>query len=140
MGPELDVLMPLYFLAAAAPFEVQLGVVEFDIRPEQIFGYVNKGALAGEFPIGVMKVCRGVQAPYAGLFGTVAWLQVKALVLALNAAAKLNELIGHILKPAEPRFAHQSFNADETIAKVSFALMLAECLGRAFKNRFHVDS
>ena len=74
MGPELDVLVPLYFLAAAAPFEVKLRVVEFDIRPEQILGHINKGTLASEFPIGVVKVCWGVQPPYARLFGAMACL------------------------------------------------------------------
>jgi hypothetical protein len=58
----------------------------------------------------------------------------------LNAPAKLNELIGHIPKPAKPRFAYQSFNADEAVTKVSLALTLAQYLSWTFNNRFHRES
>ena len=38
MGPELDILMPLDGFATVGPFEVQLTMMELDIRPEQRLG------------------------------------------------------------------------------------------------------
>ena len=39
--PKLNVLVPLHFLAAPGPFEIQLGMMEFNVRPDQIGNHLR---------------------------------------------------------------------------------------------------
>ena len=50
MRPGWNVLMPLYTLGATRMFVIQLAVMEFNVRPNQVLGNVGKDGVAGEFP------------------------------------------------------------------------------------------
>ena len=53
--PELDVLVPLLLAAAVAPLEVELAVVELEVRAQQVRGDVGGGAV-GELPVDVVHL------------------------------------------------------------------------------------
>jgi hypothetical protein len=59
---ELDVLVPLYLLAAFRPFEVELLVMKLDVGPDEIRGDVAERRLDQEVPIERMMLDRARQA------------------------------------------------------------------------------
>ena len=54
--PELDVLVPLHFLAAVRGFEVELRVMELDVGSEQIDRDVDDDRLRRELPVRVVEI------------------------------------------------------------------------------------
>ena len=101
--PELDVLVPLHLFPAVRGLEVELGVVELHVRPDEVGDDVDDRRRRRELPVRLVQVGRRAEPAQPRLVGGVAGVEVEDHVRFGERAALLDELVGHRAQPFEPR-------------------------------------
>ena len=93
MGPEADVVMPLHFFAALRPLEVELRVMELDVRADEIGDDVADRRVHAVVPEQGMLLHRIRYAAQAWRVGLVAGLEIVDFVGLAYAPPALDELV-----------------------------------------------
>ena len=88
--------MPFHFLASLGPFEIELRVVELDVRPHQVGDNVRHDGLGCVFPIGGMMIVGAGQSTEPGIVARMAFIQVPFGVGFGNRAAFLDYFVGRV--------------------------------------------
>ena len=133
---ELDVLMPAHrVIVSAVPFEVQFRMMEDHIRPHQIGDDIGDDVVR-ELPIDGMALVGLLETADHRPFGPVLRRQIEHIVGFGDAAAFLDEFVGHGAQPRQPFFRDQPLDEDVAVGEISLALRAVEHAPRMGKDFF----
>ena len=121
VGPRRDVLVPLEPAAAPAGLEVELGVVELDVRSDHVGRQRGHVVTRDELPErGVMRL--GAHQPVQpGRLGAVPFLEDVGVVLG-DLPAALDDLFGRGAQPCDPVRGNRTVHGDIAVGEVEAAL------------------
>ena len=136
MRPVLDVLVPFDLLASLGPFEVQLRVVELDVRPDQIGDDVGDDRPGGVVPVPLVVLHRAGKAAEPRIVRSVAGLEVEHRIGFRDRAA-----LFHPFRGDRPHLLHHfgrddAFDQEVAVVEVELPLLLGKHAGRSIENLF----
>ena len=126
--PERDVLVPLHLVAALRPFEVELGLVEFHVRADEIGDGVRQRRVGARrvFPVGGMMIVHARKPPQARVLAGVALVDVPDVVRLGDAAALVHHLVGGAAQPLDPAVGQEFLEQDVAVLEIELALLLRQ--------------
>ena len=128
--PERDVLVPLHLVAALRPFEIELRLVELDVRADQVGDRIGqRRALArGIFPVQRMMIVHAGEPAQARVRGRVALVEVPGLVRFGDLAAAVDHLVGDGAQLLDPAVGQELLQQDVAVLEIELALLLGQDL------------
>jgi hypothetical protein len=133
---EADVVVPLHFLAAVGPLEVELGVVELHVRAHQVCDDVRHHRIAAIVPEDRVLLHRIRDAAQARRVGPVRGLEIEDRIGLGHLAAALDELIGRGAQLRDPLLADRLGHEKEPVVEVRLTLLLGQDLRLDGENLF----
>ena len=135
MRIELDILVPLHLVAALEPFEVQLGMVEHDIRAQQVCRHIGQHVLH-EGPIGRVLLVRALDAAHAGGVRAVFGGEVEDVPRFPLRTTLVHHAPGDRQQALDPSFRHGILHERETLLEIVDARLLRQDARRFGQNEF----
>ncbi len=130
MGKERRILVPFHLCPTLGPFKIQLGLIEFHIRAQQIFKRIPNLGIRQELPEHFILITGAGNTPQAWLLCRMSGLQVKYRPTLGMGAAQFDLAINRIAQFPQPFRANQGWHDDRAILEIFFPLCLAQNLGR----------
>ncbi len=126
--PERDVLVPLHLVAALPPFEVELRLVELDVRPDEIGDRVGQRRVVGRriVPERRVMVVHAGEPAQAGALAGVALVEVPDRVGPGDAAAPLHHRLGGGAQPLDPAVGQEFLQQQVAVLEIELALLLRQ--------------
>ena len=118
--------MPLYLFTSPGRFEVQLAVVELDIRTKQVFDQIDNDRFAGEFPESGMQVGGGNKSSEPWGLRAVSCLEIKEGRRLGQGFTLIDKTLGCVLKTLQRPLVDQTGQRDESVSLVGLALVARE--------------
>ena len=134
--PERDVVVPLHLLAALAPLEVQLRVVELHVGADEVGHGVGQHRVIHVLPEHRMVLGRIAHPTQPGRARAVIGLEVEGVVGAGDLAAALDQLLGGVAELPDPLVADDPFEEEVALLEVELALRLRQHPRRDGKDLF----
>src|SRR5688572_1098983 len=124
--PGRNVLVPLEAARALLRLHVELGMMELDVRPDDVGGKVGHHWIADELPEHWMLVLRAGHAMQPRRGRRMALFEHPDVVSARDPAAALHQLVERILQTPHPGRRHVVGKHEKAIGEKSRALGLGE--------------